>query len=184
MKKQLSQVPTSCTHARQNRRRDLPALFGLAIAFNAVSGSARDLGNGLNFQAGQSLDVFKTAHPASRCWDLEGDVNCGIDKPTPGDCPSSDPCDQPVYVFRAGVLAGFSASYSESVWRTLMNATVREYGRPLAKGGTVGSMSIRISAWMLKTGNTLRFTHYAGTDFNGNAIARPFTIGYGPNEPQ
>jgi len=177
----LDKVVISATDHGQWRTHTFYTEMDLCVT-QLGKGDVRDLENGLTFPAGEAVDVFKAIHRRAKCWDLQGALNCGVDNPEPSDCPSLQPCAQPVYVFRDGVLVGFSASYGAADWNKLLAATTQKYGRPRLKASVFGSMEARLSNWNMGQGNVLSFAHFLGSDANGNAIARPFAISYGPND--
>lgn len=139
-----------------------------------------DLGNGLRFPVGQSIDEFKTKHPTAQCFDSNQEVICEIKAPSASDCPSGQTCDYVMYFFIGRAIRSFNANYPLPVWRELSTKTERKYGKPVAKIMRFHAMVTRVLQWQLDDGNILAFTHYSGGDINGNGIAHPYMITFAP----
>lgn len=137
-----------------------------------------DIGNGLHFARGQLLDDFKKQHASSHCFDSSF-VGCEIMEPDATDCPSTEVCEHVVYTFQSQKLDGFSVEYPSAVWRQMLTASTKEFGHSKHKSAHIGSMGVETSKWKLADGNSLTFVHYSGSDLNGSAIARPFSVQYG-----
>jgi hypothetical protein len=137
-----------------------------------------DIGNGLHFALGQLLDDFKKQHASSHCFDSSF-VGCEIMEPDAADCPSTEVCQHVVYTFQSQKLDGFSVEYPSATWRQILAASTKKFGHSQHKNTHIGSMGIETSKWKLADGNSLTFVHYSGSDLNGSAIARPFSVQYG-----
>jgi hypothetical protein len=137
-----------------------------------------EIGNGLRFARGQLLDDFKKQHTGSSCFDSTF-VGCEIMEPQGTDCPSVEACDHVVYIFDDQKLGGFDVNYQGAVWKQLLAASTKTFGHSQHKISRIGSMSVEMSKWKLADGNALVFVHYSGSDFNGNPIAKPFSVTYG-----
>ena len=100
-------------------------------------------------------------------------------EPDATDCPSTEVCEHVVYTFQSQKLDGFSVEYPSAVWRQMLTASTKEFGHSKHKSAHIGSMGVETSKWKLADGNSLTFVHYSGSDLNGSAIARPFSVQYG-----
>jgi hypothetical protein len=137
-----------------------------------------EIGNGLRLARGQQLSAFKEQHPDSQCFESTI-VGCEILNPDGADCPSVQQCDHVVYTFQEGKLDGFVVEYAGDIWRHFLSASTKQFGGSVHRVAHIGAMSVEGSRWKLTGGDGLLFTHYTGFDFNGNAIARPFSVQYG-----
>lgn len=137
-----------------------------------------EIGNGLRLARGQPLSAFKEQHPDSQCFDSTI-VGCEILNPDAADCPSVQPCDHIVYTFQEGKLDGFVVEYAGDIWRQFLSSSTKQFGRSVHRVAHIGAMSVEGSRWKLTGGAGLLFTRFTGSDFNGNAIARPFSVQYG-----
>jgi hypothetical protein len=154
---------------------------GNAEAQNGLIDLGVDIGNGLRFARGQSLENFKNQHDGIQCFESPF-VGCEIMAPEGSDCPTVAPCDHAVYIFEARKLNGFTVEYPGATWRRLLAASSKQFGPSAHRASRIGSMGVEISEWELTDGNKLSFLHFSGTDFRGNAIARPFSVHYGSTD--
>lgn len=153
----------------------------------SVDVSIFDVGNGLHFRRGQSLDEFRKQHPRSRCFDSAtlgptAEVSCEILSPDAEDCPSTEGCEQVTYTFDAQRLDGFMTFLPVTAWRKISAASSKMYGHPQHRNGRVASMLTETSTWKLPNGDFLGLSHSSGSDINGNPIAHGFGVIYGKNE--
>jgi hypothetical protein len=143
--------------------------------------SPGDLGGGINFPLGETIQAFLQDHPDARCSEGIGEQMCGISNPLPSDCPSPLPCNYAMYRFKKEVLVGFLASYLKDDWNALYKIIAIKYGAPRIHDTAItDSLPIgdRISEWKVP-GGYLTCMMFFG-DLDDGPIKVPFAIGFGP----
>jgi hypothetical protein len=146
-----------------------------------------DIGNGLRFLRGESLDDFKALHPTFVCEADASPPDCtpAAEKPAVADCPSSDACTAIEYTFdKEKKMDGFTVTYAKSsVYKKLLAVSTKQFGRPTHHLEQLYGAPAISERWVFKRSADVmvRFTHLSGNygsyGFN-QPIEEAYSISY------
>jgi TPR repeat protein len=145
-----------------------------------------DIGNGLRFLRGESLDDFKALHPTFVCEADASPPDCtpAAEKPAVADCPSSDPCTAIEYTFdKEKKMDGFSVTYAKSsTYKKLLAVSTKQFGRPTHHSEQLYGAPAISERWVFKRSADVmvRFIHLSG-NYGSYGFNQPIEEAYSIN---